>query len=56
MRSKNLTPPTRVRRVRYTVSIMEPRNGNVVHETQYLAGPLWSSGLTKPMGSATPGG
>ena len=36
----------------YTVSIMEFRNGKVVHETQYFADPFEAPALAEPMGSA----
>ncbi len=39
-------------RLAYTVSIMEFRNGKVVHETQYFADPLRSAGLAEAVGSA----
>ncbi len=38
----------------YTVSIMEFRNGKVVHETQYFADPFEAPGWAKPMGSEAP--
>jgi hypothetical protein len=36
----------------YTVSIMEFRNGEVVHETQYFGDPFRGAGLAEAMGSA----
>jgi hypothetical protein len=38
-------------RTAYTVSIMEFRNGKVVHETQYFRRSLRRAGLAKAMGS-----
>ena len=48
------TPFTYQGRSAYTVSIMEFRNGKVVHETQYFADPFeapaWRSQWVQPVG------
>jgi hypothetical protein len=48
--SRNTQSPTKGGR--HTVSIMEFRNGKVVHEKQYFADPLRGAGMAEAMGSA----